>query len=134
MMLEHVAIWTDKLEELKDFYIKYFGAKANEKYTNEQNQFESYFLKFESGARLEIMTRPGISENKNDRISAQHQGIIHLAFGVNSLEEVDDKANQLQSDGFKILRGPRKTGDGYYEFETLDPDDNRLEVTTKYHQ
>ena len=132
MILEHVAIWTDKLEELKDFYIKYFGATANEKYTNELNQFESYFLEFEYGARLEIMTRPGVPENKNDRISAQHQGIIHLAFGVNSLEEVDDKANQLQSDGFKILRGPRKTGDGYYEFETLDPDDNRLEVTTKY--
>jgi len=132
MILEHVAIWTDKLEELKDFYIKYFGATANEKYTNELNQFESYFLKFESGARLEIMTRPDVPKNKNDRISAQHQGIIHLAFGVNSLEEVDDKANQLQSDGFKILRGPRKTGDGYYEFETLDPDDNRLEVTTKW--
>ena len=132
MILEHVAIWTDKLEELKDFYIKYFGATANEKYSNELNQFESYFLKFESGARLEIMTRPDVPKNKNDRISAQHQGIIHLAFGVNSLEEVDDKANQLQSDGFKILSGPRKTGDGYYEFETLDPDDNRLEVTTKW--
>ena len=32
----------------------------------------------------------------------------------------------------KILRGPRKTGDGYYEFETLDPDNNRLEVQTNY--
>ena len=57
-----------------------------------------------------------------------------MAFGVNTKLEVDEKAKQLQSDGFKILRGPRKTGDGYYEFETLDPDDNRLEVTTKYHQ
>ena len=134
MTLEHVAIWTVNLEELKHYYIKYFGATANEKYTNEQNQFHSYFLTFESGARLEIMTKPGIPENKNDRATAQHQGIIHLAFGVNTRQEVDEKANQLQSDGFKILRGPRKTGDGYYEFETLDPDDNRLEVTTKYHQ
>ena len=132
MILEHVAIWTDKLEELKDFYIKYFGATANEKYTNEQNQFESYFLTFESGARLEIMMKPGIPANKNDRITVQHKGIIHLAFGVNTMNDVDEKANQLKSDGFKILRGPRKTGDGYYEFETLDPDNNRLEVTTKY--
>ena len=132
MILEHVAIWTDKLEELKDFYIKYFGATANEKYKNEQNQFESYFLTFESGARLEIMTKPGIPGNKNDTITAQHKGIIHLAFGVNTMNDVDEKANLLQSDGFKILRGPRKTGDGYYEFETLDPDDIRLEVTTKY--
>ncbi len=132
MILEHVAIWTDKLEELKDFYIQYFGAKANEKYTNGQNHFESYFLTFESGARLEIMTKPGIPGNKNDTITAQHKGIIHLAFGVNTMNDVDEKADQLRSDGFKILRGPRKTGDGYYEFETLDPDDNRLEVTTKY--
>jgi len=134
MTLEHVAIWTDNLEELKDYYIKYFGATANKKYMNEQSQFQSYFLTFESGARLEIMSKPGIPDNRNDRVTAQHKGIIHLAFGVNTKLEVDEKAKQLQSDGFKILRGPRKTGDGYYEFETLDPDDNRLEVTTKYHQ
>jgi lactoylglutathione lyase len=132
MILEHVAIWTDNLEELKQYYIKYFGATANEKYTSKQNQFHSYFLTFKSGARLEIMTKPGIPDNKNDRVTDQHKGIIHLAFGVNTMNEVDEKANQLISDGFKILRGPRKTGDGYYEFETLDPDDNRLEVTTKY--
>jgi len=132
MILEHVAIWTDKLEELKHYYVKYFDAIPNEKYTNEQNQFQSYFLTFGSGARLEIMTRPGIPENKNDRTVAQHIGIIHLAFGVKTTQEVDKKAHQLLSDGFKILRGPRKTGDGYYEFESLDPDGNRLEVTTEY--
>jgi len=132
MILEHVAIWTDNLEELKHYYIKYFDATANEKYTNEQNQFQSYFLTFRSGARLEIMTKPGIPQNKNDRTIAQHKGIIHLAFGVNTRQEVDEKAQQLLSGGFKILRGPRKTGDGYYEFETLDPDGNRLEVTTEH--
>ena len=132
MILEHVAIWTDNLEELRRYYTKYFGATANEKYENKQNQFQSYFLTFESGARLEIMTKPGIPENKNDTITEQHKGIIHLAFGVNSMNEVDEKAKQFRSDGFKVLRGPRKTGDGYYEFETLDPDDNRIEVTTEY--
>jgi len=132
MTLEHVAIWTGKLEELKDYYVKYFGGMPNEKYSNEQNKFESYFLIFESDARLEIMTKPGIPDNTNDRVKAQHKGIIHLAFGVNTMSEVDEKAAQLRSDGFRILRGPRKTGDGYYEFETLDPDDNRLEVTSKW--
>ena len=132
MILEHVAIWTDNLEGLRHYYIKYFDATANEKYTNEQNQFQSYFLTFRSGARLEIMTKPGVPENKNDRMIAQHKGIIHLAFGVDTMQEVEKKATQLLSDGFKILRGPRKTGDGYYEFETLDPDGNRLEVTTEY--
>ena len=38
---------------------------------------------------------------------------------------------QLRENGFKKSGEPRKTGDGYYEFETLDPDNNRLEVTTE---
>ena len=126
MTLEHVAIWTRQLEVLKDYYIKYFGAIPNDKYTNEKKQFQSYFLRFESGARLEIMSRPDIPENKNDTVQAQYLGIIHLAFGVNTMQEVDAKAKQLQADGFPILSGPRKTGDGYYEFETLDPDYNLL--------
>lgn len=132
MTLEHVAIWTADLEKLKSYYIKYFGAMPNEKYTNAAKQFESYFLSFQSGARLELMARPDIPANINDTISKQHQGIIHLAFGVDTMAEVEQKARQLAADGYPILSGPRKTGDGYYEFETLDPDNNRLEVTTLY--
>lgn len=131
MTLEHVAIWTDNLEALKNYYVKYFDGLANAKYTNEKNQFQSYFLTFKSGARLEIMNMPGIPTNANDTIINQHKGIIHLAFGVDTIQEVQAKANELQTEGFKILRGPRITGDGYFEFETLDPDNNRLEVTTK---
>jgi lactoylglutathione lyase len=134
MTLEHVAIWTSQLENIKTYYEQYFGAKSNKKYTNTSNGFQSYFLQFESGARLEIMSKPGIPENKNDTVTAQHLGIIHLAFGVDTMQEVEDKAKQLQAAGYSILRGPRKTGDGYYEFETLDPDGNRLEVTAPFVQ
>lgn len=132
MTLEHVAIWTDNLEKLKDYYEKYFGGIPNAKYRNVKNQFQSYFLTFKSGARLELMTMPNIPDNTNDRVIKQHKGIIHLAFRAEIRKEVDEKAKRLQADGFKILSGPRKTGDGYYEFETLDPDNNRLEVTVKY--
>lgn len=131
MTLEHVAIWTNNLERLKNFYVQYFGGTANNKYINPQKRFESYFLTFESGARLELMYKPDIPENKNDTIQTQHSGIIHLAFGVETMQQVNDKAQRLKEGGFTILSGPRKTGDGYYEFETLDPDNNRLEVTTK---
>jgi lactoylglutathione lyase len=132
MTLEHVAIWTKNLEQLKNYYCKYFDAACNDKYTNPTNNFESYFLSFKSGARLELMSRPDIPPNRNDTITKQHIGIIHLAFGVSTTEEVAEKAKQLQHDGYRILRGPRKTGDGYYEFETLDPDYNRVEVSTKF--
>ena len=132
MILEHVAIWTYDLEGLKDYYIKYFDAVANEKYTNSDKQFESYFLSFESGARLELMKMPDIPSNSNDTVNTQHLGIIHLAFGLPTTLLVDQKAAQLRKDGYPILSGPRITGDGYYEFETLDPDNNRLEVTALY--
>src|SRR5436190_15128003 len=132
MTLEHVAIWTDNLEILKDYYVKYFDGISNLKYINQSNQFNSYFITFSSGARLEIMSMPNIPDNTNDRIVKQHKGIIHLAFGAGTIDEVDKKAIQLKDDGYQILSGPRKTGDGYYEFETLDPDNNRLEVTCVY--
>lgn len=132
MKIDHVAIWTSKLELLKDYYVKYFGGTANAKYMNPAKRFQSYFITFNTGARLELMQRPDIPENTHDTAGKQHLGIIHLAFEVTSMSEVDKKAIELQKQGFKILSGPRKTGDGYYEFETLDPDNNRLEVTTLF--
>ena len=134
MKLEHIAIWTNQLETLKSYYETYFNAQSNEKYINQTNGFESYFLTFDSGARLEIMSKPNIPNNQNDTIERQHLGLIHFAFEVPTMQDVEAKALELQGAGFKILRGPRKTGDGYYEFETLDPDDNRLEVITLFVQ
>jgi lactoylglutathione lyase len=131
MTLEHVAIWTAQLEVLKAYYETYYGGIANDKYVNQAKGFESYFLRFASGARLELMAKESIPPNANDTVQAQHLGLIHLAFGVTTMEEVNKKAAQLAAAGFPILSGPRKTGDGYYEFETLDPDNNRIEVTMK---
>lgn len=132
MTLEHAAIWTDQLEQLKDYYIRFFGARPNNKYHNQQKQFESYFLSFDGGARLELMQMAGIPANANDTKAKQHRGLIHLAFGVAHPAAVDAKAAELHDAGFEILSGPRVTGDGYYEFETLDPDGNRLEVTCRW--
>lgn len=80
MKIEHVAIWTDNLEILKAFYQRYFGGMPNEKYTNEKKGFESYFLTFQSGTRLELMSMKGIPANQIDTVQAQHKGsfIWHL--------------------------------------------------------
>lgn len=128
MTIDHVAIWTEQLEILKDYYMKYFDGTSNSKYTNPVSKFESYFISFESGSRLELMKKPGIPANLNDTIEKQHLGLIHLSFSVKSIDLVNEKCKILSDDGYKILRGPRKTGDGYWEFETLDPDNNRIEV------
>jgi lactoylglutathione lyase len=132
MVIDHIAIWTTQLERLKNYYVKYFNGRANEKYLNKEKHFESYFVAFDSGARLELMKMPGIPGNLNDSIGKQFQGIIHLSFGMENMDMVNLKLNELTRDGYKILRGPRKTGDGYYEFETLDPDNNRIEVSAVF--
>ena len=78
------------------------------------------------------MRKPGIPENLNDTLGKQHLGLIHLSFGVETMEKVNEKAIQMEKAGFRIIRGPRKTGDGDWEFESADPDGNRIEVMTRY--
>lgn len=131
MKIHHIAIWVQDIEKIKDYYTKYLGASSNNLYINETTGLRSYFLSFGSGAQIEIMNRHDIPDNANDTIHKQHKGLIHFAFWVDSEQEVDEKAKQLKADGFEILRGPRVTGDGYYEFETIDPENNRFEVMTK---
>ena len=134
MAIDHVAIWTAQLEKLKEYYIKYFNGLANEKYLNKERHFESYFISFESGTRLELMQMPGIPQNLNDPVEKQYLGIIHLSFNMGNMELVNKKYYELMNDGFRILREPRKTGDGYWEFETLDPDNNRIEVSAIFRE
>jgi lactoylglutathione lyase len=128
MMIEHVAIWTHQLENLREFYVKYFQAQSNEKYVNPKKEFSSYFLSFETGCRLELMQMPTVPNSQND-IYQQFTGFVHLAFSVGSKEKVDLLTERLRNDGFEIVGEPRTTGDGYYESVVLDPDKNRIEIT-----
>ena len=128
MRIEHVALWTHDLERLRHFYETYFEGRANAKYVNPRKQFESYFITFADGARLELMQRPDVPSTRND-VEQQFTGYIHLAFSTGSREAVDALTDRLRADGYRILDGPRTTGDGYYESTTLDPDGNRIEIT-----
>lgn len=128
MKIEHIAIWARDLEKLKSFYERYFGARAGTKYVNPKKEFESYFLSFEDGSRLELMHMPSIPASTNN-IHKQFTGLVHFAISTGSKEKVDALTQQLISDGFEILDGPRFTGDGYYESVVLDPEGNRIELT-----
>ncbi|MEZ9229671.1 VOC family protein [Vibrio amylolyticus] len=128
MRIEHLAIWTKQLEVLKAFYIRYFGATANDKYHNPNKQFSSYFLSFDSGSRLEIMEMPSVPESKDD-LYQQSTGLIHFAMSLGSKEAVDELTTRLVDDGYEKIDGPRQTGDGYYESCIFDPDGNRIELT-----
>ena len=128
MKIDHIAIWVRDLERIRIFYETYFSAKSNDKYINPEKGFSSYFLNFESGARLEIMHMPLVPKSSNDP-HKQFTGFIHLAISVGSKENVNTLTNQLAEDGYEILGNPRTTGDGYFESIVLDPENNRIEIT-----
>jgi lactoylglutathione lyase len=129
MYIKHIAIWSKDIDKLRIFYETYFMAKAGKRYVNPAKQFESYFLSFSDGASLELMQKPGILELPGDG-GKQFAGYSHLAISVGSKEEVDLLTARLKKDGFRIVDGPRLTGDGFYESCVLDPDGNRIEITT----
>lgn len=131
MKIDHVAIWTHNLENLKNFYVKYFGAEVNDKYVSEKEfngRFESYFLSFGPGSRLELMELQSILQSDNaDGFEAT--GLTHIAFSIESAEELDRLFIFLKNGGNTIVGKPHITGDGYYEACVLDPDGNRVEIT-----
>jgi len=126
MRIEHVALWTRDIERLRSFYETYFQARVGPRYVNERKQFTSYFLSFESGARLELMSRPGVVTAPED---APPLGYAHLAVSVGAQSEVDALAERFRREGLAVVDGPRWTGDGYYECVVLDPEGNRIEIT-----
>ncbi|MCX7772969.1 MAG: VOC family protein [Clostridia bacterium] len=127
MKIEHAAIWTENLEKMREFYAVYFGGTSGEKYVNATKGFESYFVRFDSGARLELMKMRTIGHKIPS--GEQWLGFAHLAFSVGSEEEVNRLTEALRRDGFEVIGEPRRTGDGYYESCILDPEGNRVEIT-----
>ena len=127
MKIEHIAIWSMDIEKLKEFYVKYFGAECNSKYINEKRDFQSYFLSFDTGARIEIMQISGLEAmSESEKVFA---GFSHFALSVGSKEAVDKITQKISEDGLKVISEPRTTGDGYYESLVLDTDGNKVEIT-----
>jgi lactoylglutathione lyase len=127
MQIEHIALWTNDPERMKRFYTEIFQGKANTRYHNPRTGFSSYFITFQSGSRLEIMSIPDLlSINDN---TATATGYAHIAFSVGSQENVVLLTNQIREKGYPILREPRWTGDSYFESCVADPDGNRVEIT-----
>ncbi|MDB6098715.1 MAG: glyoxalase family protein [Gammaproteobacteria bacterium] len=128
LRIEHVAFWTTDIERLASFYATYFGATVGPKYVNQKKGYESRFLSFEGGARIELMKSSTLAPVVLER-GAQRMGLTHVAVSIGSEQRVDELTGRLKRDGFEIVDGPRHTGDGYYESVVLDPDGNRIEVT-----
>ena len=126
MKIEHIAMYVNELESARDFFVKYLGGESNDGYHNEKTGFRSFFIRFEDGARLEIMNKPSMEDIEKP---VNRTGYIHIAFSVGSVEEVDRLTRQFREDGYEILSGPRTTGDGYYESCIVGIEGNQIEIT-----
>ena len=114
MKIEHIALYVNNLEEARNFFAKYFDAKSND------------FLSFDDDTRIEIMNKPEMSDCPKE---LTRTGYAHIAFSVGSKEKVDALTGELKADGYKVVSGPRKTGDGYYESCIVAFEDNQIEIT-----
>jgi catechol 2,3-dioxygenase-like lactoylglutathione lyase family enzyme len=128
MKLHHVAIWAFELEAMKDFYVRYFGCTHKEKYVNSEKGFESYFLRFDDGSSMELMTNAAVRKSAlgNHRTIS---GFAHIAISLGSKEKVIGLTDRLRLDGYPVVFEPRTTGDGYFESVVLDSEGNRIELT-----
>ena len=114
------------LEATRQFFVRFFGAVCGEPYHNPRTGLRSCFLRFGDGARLEIMHRPDMTDPRKEPLRS---GYIHLAFGTGSREAVDRLTGELLENGYRIVSGPRITGDGCYESCVEGPEENLIEIT-----
>jgi len=124
--IEHVALFVNDVEKGRDFFVKYLGGVSNDGYHNKNTGFRSYFITFGNGARLEVMSKPGVLDPSKEQ---ERTGFEHIAFSVGSKERVDELTKILREDGYEVLRGPRTTGDGYYESCIVGIEGNHIEIT-----
>ena len=127
MKIEHVALYVNDLEAARKFFVTFLGGRSNSGYHNPGTDFRSYFITFDEGARLEIMTKPDLADQEK---LLNRTGYAHIAFSVGSKEKVDELTERLRSAGYETVSGPRITGDGYYESCIIAIEDNLIEITT----
>ena len=126
MRIEHIAMYVNDIEQAREFFMKYLDGKSNDGYHNAKTDFRSYFISFEDGARLEIMNKPDMDDQEK---TLNRTGLTHIALSVGSKERVDELTRLLHADGYRVVSGPRTTGDGYYESCIVAIEGNQIEIT-----
>ncbi len=126
MRIDHIAIWAEDIELLREFYTRYFEMHSGEMYFNPKRNFSSYFLSFENErTRIEIMNIPDMDSPSS---RGNLKGLAHFAISTGSKETVNVLTERLRNNGYRVISEPRTTGDGYYESAVADPEGNHVEI------
>lgn len=115
-----------KLLKVQNMLFHLMPNSAFDKMGFKKADVRSYFLSFDDDTRIEIMNKPEMSDCPKE---LTRTGYAHIAFSVGSKEKVDALTAELRADGYKVVSGPRKTGDGYYESCIVAFEDNQIEIT-----
>lgn len=126
-MMDHVALVTARLEEMKEFYVRYFGGEAR-KWVSPDGQGVLYFIRYENGSMLEMEQNMEADSDKQIE-KGSRIGMAHLAFRADSREEVRSLTRRIEQDGHTVVAQPTDYGcEGFYESCVLDPDGNYVEI------
>ena len=120
--MHHVAIICSDYQKTKTFYTKILGLEIiAENYRQERDSYK-LDLQLQDGTQLEIFSFPGRPERPS---YPEAQGLRHLAFFVDSVEEV---STYLKSNAIAVeeIRIDEHTGKKFTFFS--DPDNLPLEL------
>ncbi len=117
--IEHIGIFSNNTDTLKDWYIKMFDWKVV--YDNGKG---TYFLKADDGSMIEFV-KTDIDGGKHDMKAT---GIRHIAISVDNFDELVKK---LTDSGVKILTEAAVNAKGIGTMFFEDPDGNVLHLINR---
>lgn len=119
---EHVGIYAEDVEALKNWYCDTLGFTVTRK-LERPGRPPVYFLSKEEGLAIEILP----TNNKRRERGLEDPGYSHIALIVDNFDEVE---SYLGSKGI-LLSGVRVTGAGWKIGYFKDPEGNVLEVVQR---
>ena len=123
--IEHIALATNQLESLCDFYRRLGGVSLPIS-PELDDGLRGCVLDF-CGVRLGVFElrsgHPEAGEGQSPRL-------LHLGFALGSADAVDELSRVLAAAGHRVLEPPHRAGElGRYESIAIDPDGNRLKLS-----
>lgn len=117
--IEHIGIFSNNTDALKDWYIKMFDWKVV--YDNGKG---TYFLKADDGSMIEFV-KTDIDGGKHDMKAT---GIRHIAISVDNFDELVKKLNDY---GVTVLTEAAVNAKGIGTMFFEDPDGNVLHLINR---
>lgn len=125
-MIHHVCIQTSKYQESLEFYTKILGFELLKETPNFHERDFNTWLQLES-FMIELQT-PKTGTRLNNW-SSLNEGLVHMCFLVDSVQEEYDRIKKLGYTNFKIKNGQEiyKVEDGYL-FKIKAPEGTEIEI------